>query len=69
MIIYSIIKQHIQALSQDFQRFDLRWQKLLKHLELTHIDANEVNTSVKKITVKFNRIETADVENLETEVV
>ncbi len=64
-----VIKQHIQALSQDFQRFDVRWQKLLKHLELAHEDATDLNTSAKKITVKFNRIKTADVESLETEMV
>jgi DNA recombination protein RmuC len=58
-----IIQQHLQALSGDFMRFEKRMDKLTKHIDLAHQDVNEVNTSAKKITQRFQKIESVELEN------
>jgi DNA recombination protein RmuC len=55
-----IIQKHLVALAEDFQRFEKRMDKLSKHIDLAHQDVNEVNTSAKKITQKFQKIESVD---------
>jgi len=55
-----IIQQHLHALSEDFQRFEKRMDKLTKHIDQAHQDVNEVNTSAKKITQRFQKIESVD---------
>jgi DNA recombination protein RmuC len=55
-----IIQKHLHALSQDFQRFDKRMEKLSKHLDQAHQDMSEVHISAKKITQQFQRIESVD---------
>lgn len=60
-----IIQKHLHALADDFQRFEKRMDKLSKHIDLAHQDVNEVNTSAKKITQRFQKIESVE---LETEV-
>ncbi len=56
-----IIQKHLHALADDFQRFEKRMDKLSKHIDLAHQDVNEVNTSAKKITSRFQKIESVDV--------
>ncbi|CCD08279.1 RmuC family protein [Legionella pneumophila subsp. pneumophila] len=63
-----IIQKHLQALANDFQRFEKRMDKLSKHIDLAHQDVNEVNTSAKKITSRFQKIESVDIELDEHEV-
>lgn len=60
-----IIQKHLHALADDFQRFEKRMDKLSKHIDLAHQDVNEVNTSAKKITQRFQKIESVELE-LET---
>lgn len=55
-----IIQKHLHALASDFQRFEKRMDKLSKHMDLAHQDVNEVNTSAKKITSRFQKIESVD---------
>jgi DNA recombination protein RmuC len=55
-----IIQKHLHALSQDFQRFDKRMEKLSKHIDQAHQDMSEVHISAKKITQQFQRIESVD---------
>ncbi|WP_131783294.1 DNA recombination protein RmuC [Legionella gresilensis] len=55
-----IIQQHLQALAQDFQRFEKRMDKLSKHIDLAHQDVGEVSISAKKITQQFQKIESVD---------
>lgn len=45
--------------------------KLSKHIDLAHQDVNEVNTSAKKITSRFQKIESVemDLEGLELDKV
>jgi len=62
-----IIQQHLQALSHDFQRFEKRMDKLSKHIDLAHQDVNEVNTSAKKITQRFQKIESVELSHLHQE--
>ena len=57
-----IIQKHLHALADDFQRFEKRMDKLSKHIDLAHQDVNEVNTSAKKITQRFQRIESVELE-------
>ncbi len=57
-----IIQKHLHALADDFQRFEKRMDKLTKHIDLAHQDVNEVNTSAKKITQRFQKIESVELE-------
>lgn len=57
-----IIQQHLQALANDFQRFEKRMDNLSKHIDQAHKDVNEVNTSAKKITQRFQKIEAVELE-------
>lgn len=56
-----IIQKHLQFLANDFQRFEKRMDKLSKHINLAHQDVSDVNTSAKKITSRFQKIESVDV--------
>ncbi len=64
-----IIQKHLHALSDDFQRFEKRMDKLSKHIDLAHQDVNEVNTSAKKISLRFQKIESVELEAKEMELV
>lgn len=64
-----IIQQHLQALALDFQRFEKRMDKLSKHIDQAHQDVSDVNTSAKKITQRFQRIEAVDIEVKETALI
>jgi DNA recombination protein RmuC len=57
-----IIQKHLHALSEDFQRFEKRMDKLTKHIDMAHQDVNEVNTSAKKITQRFQKIESVELD-------
>lgn len=63
-----IIQKHLHALAGDFARFEKRMDKLTKHIDLAHQDVNEVNTSARKITSRFNKIESVELEIQELEV-
>lgn len=55
-----IIQQHLHMLAGDFRRFENRMDKLSKHIDLAHKDVSDVNTSAKKITSRFQKIEAVD---------
>lgn len=57
-----IIQKHLHALADDFQRFEKRMDKLSKHIDLAHQDVSEVNTSAKKISQRFQKIESVEIE-------
>lgn len=52
-----LIQQHLSILSKDFGRFQSRMDNLSKHIEQASKDVNEVNTSAKKISSRFEKIE------------
>lgn len=56
-----IIQQHLHMLAKDFKRFEDRMDKLSKHIDAAHQDVSEVNTSAKKITSRFQKIEAVDI--------
>lgn len=58
-----IIQQHLHALAGDFTRFEVRMEKLSKHIDLAHQDVGEVATSAKKIAQRFHKIESVELEN------
>lgn len=52
-----IIQEHLVALSQDFGRFQDRMDKLAAHIGQAHKDVDDVQTSARKITSRFGKIE------------
>ena len=57
-----IIKEHLGYLAKDFQRFQKRMDNLAKHIDLAHRDVREVNTSARKISSRFEKIEKVELE-------
>ena len=62
-----IIQKHLHLLAQDFQRFDKRMDKLSKHIDMAHQDMSEVQVSAKKISQQFQKIESADLIEVDAE--
>ena len=58
-----IIQEHLGVLSKDFGRFQKRMDDLAKHIKLAHEDVDKVNTSAKKITSRFEKIERVELDN------
>jgi len=52
-----IIQKHLNMLATDFERFQKRMDNLARHIEQAHTDVNDVHTSAKKITQRFDQIE------------
>jgi len=59
-----IIQQHLGALSKDFGRFQDRMEKLSQHISQAHKDVELVNTSARKITSRFEKIEKVELEDV-----
>jgi DNA recombination protein RmuC len=57
-----VIREALGRLGQDFHRFEERMKKLADHIRLAHQDAEDVQTSSRKITQQFQRIEAAELE-------
>lgn len=58
-----IIQEHLGFLAKDFTRFEDRMDKLAKHIEQANKDVNDVQTSARKITSRFTKIEQVELEN------
>ena len=52
-----IIQEHLALLAKDFSRFQVRMDKLGKHLEKANLDVKDIHTSARKITTRFEQIE------------
>jgi DNA recombination protein RmuC len=52
-----IIQDHLVALSKDFDRFEKRMGNLAKHIDQANRDVEEVHTSARKISSRFEKIE------------
>jgi len=52
-----IIQDHLMALSKDFSRFQTRMNKLSIHIQQANKDVEEVSTSARKISSRFEKIE------------
>lgn len=57
-----IIQEHIHMLATDFQRFEKRMGNLNRHIAKAHQDAEEVNTSARKISKRFTQIEEVELQ-------
>jgi DNA recombination protein RmuC len=57
-----IIQQHLGALSKDFGRFQERMNKLSLHIGQANKDVELINTSARKITSRFEKIEKVELE-------
>jgi len=62
-----VIQDHLRKLSQDFGRFQQRMDKLATHIRQAKDDVDQVNTSAKKITSRFEKIDQVEVMTDETE--
>ncbi len=60
-----IIQEHLVALSKDFGRFQERMDKLASHIGQAHRDVDDVQTSARKITSRFAKIERVELEGEE----
>jgi DNA recombination protein RmuC len=52
-----IIQDHLIALSKDFDRFQKRMDALSTHINQAQKDVEQVNTSARKISSRFEKIE------------
>lgn len=62
-----IIQKHLKLLSNDFGRFQQRMDKLAKHISQANEDVEEVHTSAKKISQRFNQIEKVELNDGSTD--
>lgn len=53
-----MIQQHLIALAKDFARFQTRMDNLSKHISQVHLDVDDIQASAKKMTSRFQKIET-----------
>ncbi|MEX2301462.1 MAG: DNA recombination protein RmuC [Bryobacterales bacterium] len=60
-----IIQEHLTLLSRDFERFQERMAALARHIRQANEDADLVNTSARKISSRFGKIERLELENPE----
>lgn len=58
-----IIKEHLSALGKDFGRFETRMNNLSKHIGMVSKDVEQVHTSAKKISSRFDKIERVELSN------
>lgn len=56
-----IIQDHLVALSKDFARFQMRMDKLSTHIQQANKDVEDVNTSARKISSRFDKIEKVEI--------
>jgi len=62
-----LIQEHLVALSKDFSRFQTRMDNLSKHIQQANKDVADVNTSAKKISSRFEKIEKVEMIDEEVE--
>lgn len=58
-----LIQEHLVALSKDFDRFSDRMENLSRHIQQANKDVEEVNTSARKISSRFEKIEKVELED------
>jgi len=62
-----IIQEHLIHLGNDFQRFAKRMDQLAKHVHQAHRDVEDVQTSARKLTGRFAKIEQVELDGGEAE--
>jgi len=51
-----IIQQEIMKLAKDFERYQVRWENLSKHIDTVQKDVKEIYVSANKISTSFEKI-------------
>jgi len=62
-----LIQEHLVTLAKDFSRFQTRMDNLSKHINQASKDVSDVNTSAKKISSRFEKIEKVELLDEATE--
>jgi DNA recombination protein RmuC len=62
-----VIQDALGKLAKDFQRFDERMAALARHIEQASRDVQDVQTSSRKISAHFHKIEAARFDELESD--
>ena len=60
-----LIQEHLVRLSTDFDRFRKRMDNLSKHIQQANKDVEDVNTSARKISSRFEKIEKVELHDEE----
>jgi len=60
-----IIQEHLIHLSNDFQRFAKRMDQLARHVDQAHRDVEDVQSSARKLTGRFAKIEQVQLDGAE----
>lgn len=55
-----VIREHLKELKVEFDRYKLRWEKLASHISQVSKDVDDINTTTKKISDKFEKIDKAE---------
>lgn len=55
-----IIKDHLGMLAKDFSRFQKRMDDVARHIAKAHEDVEKVHTSARKISARFDKIESVE---------
>ena len=63
----NVIQEHLRYLAADFDRFRERMDRLATHIRQAHEDAQQVNTSAKKISSRFVKIEKVELDEPDEE--
>ncbi|HJZ88631.1 MAG TPA: DNA recombination protein RmuC, partial [Polyangia bacterium] len=57
-----IIQEALGKLAREFQRFDERMKKLADHIRLAGTDVDDLRTTSRKISARFDEIERVELE-------
>ena len=63
-----LIQEHLVMLAADFDRFRSRMDNLARHIQQANKDVAEVNTSARKISSRFEKIEKVELEDEDIEL-
>lgn len=58
-----LIQEHLVGLSKDFDRFGKRMENLSRHIQQANKDVDEVNTTARKISSRFEKIEKVELDD------
>lgn len=61
----SVMHEEINKLGDEFTRYEERWNKLAKHLGTVSKDVDDIHITTNKISGRFQKIMTVDIENSE----
>ncbi|ATH07355.1 recombinase RmuC [Halobacteriovorax marinus] len=61
----SVMHEEINKLGEEFGRYEQRWNKLAKHLGTVNKDVEDIHITTGKISGRFQKIMTVDIENNE----